>query len=98
MAVYIKKWKESGNYVLSVNSLMTEQQFDQNKLQKGQILFVKAPPYYEKEYPYVITSAGEKMVKATLRNSSVVKKSWTTGELRILFDTKIIRFAKENEL
>lgn len=34
-----------------------------NRFKKGQKLWVKAPPYYEKEYLYEIISAGDKQIE-----------------------------------
>lgn len=71
---------------------MKEQRF-----QKGQLLVVKVPPYYEKEYFYQITSAGEKLVRADLFHSPKVKKNWSVEELEMLIEHGIIRLAKEGE-
>jgi hypothetical protein len=58
---------------------------------KGQLLAVKAPPYYKQEYIYEITSAGDKLVRANLHHSPKVKKSWSREELDLLIEMKIIR-------
>lgn len=71
---------------------MKEQRF-----QKGQLLVVKVPPYYEKEYFYQITSAGEKLVRADLFHSPKVKKNWSVEELEMLIEHGIIRLAREGE-
>lgn len=68
------------------------------ELKKGQILVVKAPPYYDKEYLYEITSAGEKQVRANLYKSPRVRKSWGREELTILVDMGIIRAANEQDM
>jgi hypothetical protein len=60
------------------------------ELKKGQLLKVKAPPYYVKEYVYEVTGAGGKVIRASLHHSPKVKKSWTLEELEILFDMGII--------
>lgn len=67
------------------------------KIRKGQLLVVKVPPYYEKEYFYQVTSAGEKLVRADLYHSPKVKKNWTTEELEMLIEMGIIRLAREDE-
>ncbi|MBZ0184855.1 MAG: hypothetical protein K8F91_01295 [Candidatus Obscuribacterales bacterium] len=69
----------------------------EQKFQKGQLLIVKSPPYYEKEYFYQIKSAGAKLVRADLCNSPKVKKNWTLEELEILIDLGVIRIAKDHE-
>lgn len=60
------------------------------ELKKGQLLKVKAPPYYEKEYVYEVTGAGEKVIRASLQHSPKVKKSWTLEELEILIEMGIV--------
>ena len=67
------------------------------RLEKGQLLVVKVPPYYEKEYYYQVTSAGEKMVRADLFHSPKVKKHWTVEQLEALMNMGIIRLAEEHE-
>ncbi|MBK9143717.1 MAG: hypothetical protein IPM23_14535 [Candidatus Melainabacteria bacterium] len=69
----------------------------ESKFQKGQLLIVKVPPYYEKEYFYEIKSAGEKLVRADLYHSPTVKKSWTVGELETLMEHGIVRLAMDHE-
>ena len=66
--------------------------FDHEKLQKGQILIVKVPPFFDKEYRYEIVGAGEKVIRANLFHSPKVKKQWTIDELEILFEHQLIRF------
>ncbi len=66
-------------------------------LKKGQLLKVKAPPYFEKEYVYEVTGAGGKMVRANLHHSPKVKKNWTKEELEILFDMGIVALVPEGE-
>jgi hypothetical protein len=68
------------------------------ELKKGQLLVVKAPPYYDKEYLYEITSAGEKQVRASLYKSPTVRKSWGRDELSILVEMDIIRPAGEQDM
>ena len=64
---------------------------------KGKLLLVKAPPYYDKEYFYEVTSAGEKLVRASLYHSPKVKKSWSLEELKLLMEMGIVRLAKDGE-
>lgn len=66
-------------------------------IEKGCLLVVKVPPYYEKEYFYEVTSAGGKLVRANLYHSPKVRKSWTKDELEALFEMGIIRLAGEDE-
>jgi hypothetical protein len=67
-------------------------------IKKGQLLVVKAPPYYKTEYFYEITAAGEKQIRASLYHSPKVKKSWTHEQLNLLMEMGVIRFPKEGEL
>jgi len=67
-------------------------------VKKGQLLAVKAPPYYKKEYIYQVTSAGDKLVRASLYHSPRVRKSWTQEELSLLIDMGIVRPATEDDL
>jgi hypothetical protein len=66
-------------------------------VQKGQLLIVKVPPYYEKEYFYEVTSAGDKLVRANLYRSPKVKRSWNIEEFRLLIEMGMLRIASENE-
>ncbi len=66
-------------------------------LKKGQLLVVKSPPFFNKEYFYEVTSAGDKLVRAGLYHSPKVKRSWTTEELKILMEMGMIRLAAEGE-
>ncbi|HEY9789621.1 MAG TPA: hypothetical protein V6D22_04425 [Candidatus Obscuribacterales bacterium] len=68
------------------------------ELKKGSLLVLKVPPYYAKEYLYEVTSAGDKLIRATLYHSPTVKKQWTLEEFRALFDNKIIRLAEEKDV
>lgn len=65
-------------------------------IKKGQLLGVKAPPYYEKEYLYEVTSAGDKLIRATLYHSPRVRKSWKMEELALMIDMGIVRLAKSD--
>ncbi len=67
-------------------------------MRKGNILVVKAPPYYNKSYLYEIVSAGEKIVRANLYKSPTVRKSWGRDELLLLFDMEIVRFATDQDI
>jgi hypothetical protein len=60
-------------------------------------LLVKAPPYYEKEYFYEITGAGDKQIRATLYHSPKVKKSWSVEEFKLLIEMGVVRLAKDGE-
>jgi len=68
-----------------------------DRIQKGQLLVVKVPPYYEKEYFYQVTSSGDKLVRADLYHSPKVKKNWTVQELEALMNMGIIRLARDDE-
>jgi len=65
------------------------------EMKKGQLLKVKAPPYFEKEYVYEVTGAGDKIIRASLHHSPRVKKNWTKEELEILFDMGIVSLMDE---
>lgn len=58
---------------------------------KGQLLGVKAPPLFEKEYIYEITGAGDKVIRASLRHSPKVKKQWTHEQFALLLEHGIVR-------
>jgi hypothetical protein len=66
-------------------------------VQKGQLLIVKVPPYYEKEYFYAVTSAGDKLVRANLYRSPKVKRSWNIEEFKLLIEMGMLRIAADNE-
>ncbi len=68
------------------------------ELNKGQLLAVKAPPYYNKEYFYEVTSAGDKMVRATLYHSPTVRKSWKHEEFVLLLEIGVIRLVHKDEV
>lgn len=59
-------------------------------LKKGQELLIKTPPYFEKEYVYEVISAGEKQIRAGLKNSPKVKKSWTNEEFAAMVEHGLI--------
>ncbi|HMO23659.1 MAG TPA: hypothetical protein PKC98_22065 [Candidatus Melainabacteria bacterium] len=67
------------------------------EFKKGQLLILKVAPYYEREYFYEITSAGDKLVRASLYHSPKVKKSWSREELETMFNLGIARIAKDHE-
>lgn len=69
----------------------------QPELKKGQLLVVKTPPYYKKEYFYEVISAGDKQIRASLFHSPKVKKTWTVEELKLLIEMGVIRFAADGE-
>lgn len=71
---------------------------DAEKLKKGQILIVKVPPFYDKEYFYEIIGAGGKLVRAKLFHSPTVKKQWTFEDLELLAQTGMVRFATDEDL
>lgn len=73
-------------------------EFDPEKLKKGQLLVVRVPPFYDKEYLYEVSGAGGKVLRANLYHSPRVKKQWTYQDLEILFDNGMIRFAANNDL
>ncbi|MBX9880055.1 MAG: hypothetical protein K2Y22_16475 [Candidatus Obscuribacterales bacterium] len=64
---------------------------------KGQKVFVKAPPYYEKEYLYEIVSAGEKQIRANLYKSPTVKKIWSREEFLLLIEMGVVRPAGDTD-
>jgi hypothetical protein len=66
-------------------------------LKKGDLLAVKAPPYYKDEYIYEVTSAGEKMVRAALEHSPKVRKSWTAQELQLMIQMGVVRLITPDE-
>jgi hypothetical protein len=68
-----------------------------DELKKGQLLLVKAPPYYEKEYFYEVTGAGEKQIRAALYHSPKVKKVWSVEEFKLLIEMGVVRLAKDDE-
>lgn len=67
-------------------------------VKKGTLLVLKAPPYYTKSYLYEVTSAGEKLIRASLYHSPTVRKSWSIEELQALFNNDIIRIATEADV
>ena len=71
---------------------------DPKLLKKGQVLVVKVPPFYDREYLYEISGAGGKLVRANLYHSPRVKKQWTFEDLEMLYANGMIRFAVESDL
>lgn len=69
-----------------------------SEISKGQLLVVKVPPYYTKEYFYEVESAGKKQIRAKLYHSPKVRKSWTKEEFGVLLDMQLIRLAEPGEL
>lgn len=68
------------------------------EIKKGLLIVVKAPPYYNKEYVYQVTSAGDKLVRADLFHSPRVRKSWSREELELLIEMGIVRAAGPGDL
>lgn len=58
---------------------------------KGQLIGVKAPPLFEKEYIYEVTGSGDKVVRATLQHSPKVKKQWTLDQFALLIEHGVVR-------
>lgn len=73
-------------------------EIDPEDLKKGQLLVVKVPPFYDREYIYEVTGAGGKLVRAALYRSPKVKKQWSFEDLELLFENGMIRFADESDL
>lgn len=67
-------------------------------IKKGQLLAVKAPPLFEREYVYEVTAAGDKQIRADLRHSPKVKKHWTPEEFALLQEHGIIRLIDAQEI
>lgn len=67
------------------------------ELKKGSLLVIKVPPYFKKEYLYEITSAGDKLIRASLFHSPTVRKSWTKEVLQAQFEHGIVRLATETD-
>ena len=59
-------------------------------LKKGQKILFKAPPLFEREYVYVITACGDKLIRADLLHSPKVKKHWTHHEFDLLIKHGVI--------
>lgn len=76
----------------------TAKPLEVEKLTKGQLLIVKVPPFYNKEYLYEISSAGNKLIRVNLYHSPTVKKQWSLADLSLLFNSGMIRFATEKEI
>ncbi|MBX9687243.1 MAG: hypothetical protein K2X27_11110 [Candidatus Obscuribacterales bacterium] len=73
-------------------------QLDTEKLKKGQLLVVKAAPFFDREYIYEISGAGGKVLRANLYHSPTVKKQWAYDDLKVLFINGLIRFAEDEDL
>lgn len=67
------------------------------KVQKGQFLTVKAPPYYKTEYLYQVTSAGCQIIRAALFHSPTVRKSWKHDEFMLLIEMGVIKLIEEDQ-
>lgn len=61
------------------------------EIKRGQLIKVKAPPLFEKEYLYVVTGAGGKIIRADLQNSPKVKKQWTQEEFELSIKHGIVK-------
>lgn len=81
----------------SENRRIKKEELKKIELKKGQLLLVKVPPYYEKEYFYEVTGAGGKLIRASLYHSPKVKKSWTSEEFNLSIEMGVIRLAREEE-
>lgn len=81
-----------------MSSSKKKSDIDLERLKKGQLLVVKVPPFYDREYIYEISGAGGKLVRANLYHSPRVKKQWSFDDLELLFNNGIIRFAEESDL
>lgn len=68
------------------------------ELKKGTLLVLKVPPFFTKSYLYEVTSAGGKLVRASLYHSPTVKKSWAMDELQAMFDHGIVRLATDEDV
>lgn len=67
-------------------------------LKKGQILVVKVPPFFDREYFYEVMAAGGKMIRASLYKSPKVKKQWTLEEYDLLIEHGLIRLAEKADM
>lgn len=68
------------------------------EMKKGTLLVLKVPPYYTKSYLYEVTSAGEKLIRASLYHSPTVKKNWSKEELLAMFNAEIVRLANDDDV
>jgi hypothetical protein len=62
-----------------------------SRISKGQLLGVMTPPYYTKEYVYEVTGCGDKIIRAILKGSAKVRKSWSREELLLLLEMGMVR-------
>lgn len=76
---------------------MAESKENPNHPKKGDLIVVKVAPLYEKTYFYEITSAGEKLIRASLFNSPKVRKTWSCDEFEALLKHGIVRLAEDHE-
>jgi hypothetical protein len=67
-------------------------------IKKGQLLAVKAPPLFEREYVYEVTASGDKQIRADLRHSPRVKKHWSPQEFALLQEHGIIRLIDAEDI
>jgi hypothetical protein len=68
------------------------------EMKKGTLLVLKVPPYYTKSYLYEVTSAGDKLIRATLYHSPTVKKQWSKEELLAMFNAEVARLANDEDV
>src|ERR1700679_3422754 len=67
-------------------------------LKKGQILVVRVPPFFDREYFYEVMGAGGKVIRVSLYRSPKVKKHWTIEEYALLTEHGMIRLAEKEDL
>jgi hypothetical protein len=67
-------------------------------LKKGQILIVKVPPFFDREYFYEVMGAGGKVIRASLYRSPKVKKHWTMEEYALLMEHGMIRLPDKDDM
>lgn len=63
---------------------------DPGEWKKGRRFLYKAPPFFDKEYVYVVTACGEKTIRADLEHSPTVKKNWTLKEFALLIEHEVV--------
>jgi hypothetical protein len=68
------------------------------ELKRGSLLVIKTPPFFNKEYLYEITSAGDKLIRASLYHSPTVRRSWTKEALQVHFEHGIVRTANDADI
>jgi hypothetical protein len=68
------------------------------EMKKGTLLVLKVAPLYTKSYLYEVTSAGDKLIRATLYHSPTVKKQWSREELLAMFNAEVARLANDDDV